>query len=281
MTNPNPTTRWPAWVAAGLLMSVGVVVGVGSVLAAANEAPTEQDKPRNAWTPPEVDRSAYRDIVDYNIFRADRKRIAQEVDRERNPPPPRDDTPREVVRTEDTPPDPDADWRLAGITHTPEGVVAYIENTKSGDLSKLTEPAAFSQGEITAIGYDAVMYVVAGEQRVISVGQTLVGTRVAPPGGSSRSTGNSKRDADLTPAERLRMLREQRAREQGTAAPDAPTREAPATRERAGDNQADDDPEPDDDAQTDGDPDAAETARLIADDQDLSTAGPDADDNNP
>jgi len=283
----NPT-RWPAWVAVALLMSVGLFVGVGSVLARVDDAPTKQDeKPRNTWTPPEVDRSAYRDIVDYNIFRADRRRIAQEVDRQRNPPPPREDTPREPVRTTDDtppPPDPDSFWRLAGITHTPEGVVAYIENTKSGDLSKLIEPGEFSQGEVTAIGYDAVMYVVDGEQRVINVGQTLLGTRVALPGGTSRSSGGSRSGDDLSPAERLRMLREQRAREQGTAPPaqdnpgEAPEGNAPAT----GQDATDAAPAGNNDNDDDSEADAGDEIDLLGDDEDddLSTAGPDADDNN-
>jgi hypothetical protein len=280
-------TKWPARAAVALLAGVGLLVGVGSVLARVSDASAKQDPPRNVWTPPQVDRSAYRDIVDYNIFRADRRRIAQEVDRQRNPPPPRDDTPREVVRTTDDtppPPDPDSFWRLAGITHTPQGVVAYIENTQSGDLSKLIEPGEFSQGEVTAIGYDAVMYVVEGEQRVINVGQTLAGTRVALPGGTSRSSGGSKSGGDLSPAERLRMLREQRAREQGTTPPaqdnpgDAPDGNTSATEKDATDATpaGDNDDASDDDSEAD----AGDAIDLLDNDDDLSTAGPDADDNN-
>lgn len=255
----NHLTR--CFVAVGL----GAAVCVGISAQSAREADAS-DKPKqnDAWQPPKVDHSAYRDIVDYNIFRADRRKLADQVDRDRNPPPPRDNTPREIPREVEKPPaDPDSFWRLAGITHAPSGVIAFIEHTTTGDLTRLTGPGEFSKGEVTSIGYDAVVYVINDEQRTIRVGQTLLGERVTPAGssssGSSKSGSSSSSKSDLSPAERLRLLREQRAREQGETppadpAPTPPTTEStdpsatPQTPADNNNNAAEPEPEPEPDA---------------------------------
>ena len=186
---------------------------------------------RGAWQPSDEDRAAYRDIIDFNIFRADRKRLAEQVDRDRNPPEPKDPGPRETVETVEDPPDPDSLWRLTGISHDDEGATAYIEHAGSGELTRVEGAAAFSVGQIKTIGYDALVYVVEDQQRIIRVGETLIGERIAPPktstGTSSTTSGKSIRD--MSPAERLRMLRERREREQGNAPAPAPAPESEST----------------------------------------------------
>eukprot|EP00752_Nemacystus_decipiens_P014029 g12465.t1 len=162
------------------------------------------DKPnKGAWQPPNDDQSAYRDIVDFNIFRSDRSKLTAQVERDRNPvEPPKRTEPTHTV--EKPPPNPDAAWRLAGISHDKNGAVAYIENTGSGELARVEGAADFSLGKITTIGYDSIIYVIDENPRVVQVGQTLVGDRVTPPGAitGSGSSGSAPHLAqDTAPAE--------------------------------------------------------------------------------
>lgn len=201
-------------VIAGCLAGV-VCLGVSAI---ADEA-ERRITPRNAWVPPAVDREVYRDIADYNIFKADRLTIARQVDRERQPPAVEENEPP-VTRAIDTPPpppDPDTFWRLTGITQTPKAVVAYLEHTASGELVRLDQPAAFSKGEIKSIQPDAIVYMVGQERRLIQIGQSLLAERVIPAGTTRSSNTESKNTSNLSAADRLRLLKEQRAREQGTA----------------------------------------------------------------
>lgn len=202
-------------------------VGMGDALASDTDEPERKMK-RGAWQPGEEDRDAFRDIVDFNIFRADRKRLADQVDRDRNPPEPRDpgDDRRVPVVDDTPPPDPDSFWRLTGITHAGTGTIAFFENTKSGELSRIARATEFSLGEITTIGYDKIVYVVQDEQRVIQIGETLLGVR-ASPGASSSGTSTTSRSKDKPSSgsveDRLRALRERRAQEQGEGSTPEPT----------------------------------------------------------
>lgn len=236
--------RTPTRVLLMLLLTLAVA-GLGQAIASESEGDTPR-KPRNRWQPPEVDRSAYRDIVDFNIFRSDRKRLADQADRDRNPPPSETSEPAPVQEIEKTPPNPDSLLRLTGIAHTPQGVVAFIEHTTSGELSRLTGPERFAQGEVTDIGLRSVLYVVADEQREINIGETFVGERVVPAGYPVAGTDNpsSGNTSNLSPAERLRLLREKRARELGTTPPTetpapADTPDAPDTPEKNAPSQPD------------------------------------------
>ena len=114
------------------------------------------------------------------------------------------------------PADPDAAWLLVGLSHDPDGAVAYIENTKSGEVVRLAGPSAFSQGEVTALGYDTLVYKVEDQQRMIRVGQSFVGTEVQPAAstGSSSESGKTSSGAGSL-QDRLRALRERRAQELG------------------------------------------------------------------
>lgn len=185
-------------------------------------AARDSDQPKGAWQPPDEDRAAYRDIIDFNIFRSDRRRIAEDVDRQRNPPTPRDTTPTEAVAaSEEKPKDPDASWRLSGISHDADGSIAYIEHTETGELARVMGEDDFSAGRISTIGYDALVYTIDDTKRVIRVGETLLGQRARPAG----STGTGSSSSGGKPAsleDRLRELRERRAREQGEAPPPTP-----------------------------------------------------------
>ena len=186
-------------------------------------APARQpDAPRGAWTPPQEDISDYRDIVDYNIFRSDRTAIARKIDQQRNPPKPTE--PRPIVTTPVTPSNPDASWLLVGLSHDSDGEIAYIENAESGEMLRLMGPAAFSQGEVTEIGFDAVVYKIDEQQRIIRIGQNFLGAKAEPrpdAGGTASSTKQStSKPGDLQ--DRLRELRERRARELGGEAPSEP-----------------------------------------------------------
>lgn len=195
----------------------------------AQAAGEDNAKPKGAWQPPTEDRAAYRDIVDLNIFRSDRRRLAENVERERNPPTPRDTTSREPVKvTEATPKDPDASWRLSGISHDPDGAIAYIEHTETGELARIEAEDDFSAGRISTIGYETLVYTVDATPRTIRVGETLLGERVRPAGAAtSGSSGSSSKPASLE--DRLRELRERRAREQGEAPPTPAPAPAPNT----------------------------------------------------
>lgn len=219
-----------------------------------------------AWKPRTLDRAAYRDIVDYNIFRSDRQRLADAVDRNRNPQPPSvRPTHTEPVRAED-PPHPDSYWRLTGITHDAEGPAAYLENTKTNKLTVLRGPAEVGTGEITSIGYEKVVYVSEGEQRAIAVGYTLLGERVRPTdsgtrssaSGSSGSSSSRGSSSEASRAAALQALRERRARELGETPPepekptegDKPEGAAPAAPQgnnAPAENTNDIDPDTDDD----------------------------------
>lgn len=246
------------------VMLVGMSAGLGTAVAQRGNADEKAPK-KGAWLPPEEDREAYRDIVDFNIFRSDRGAVTRAVDLDRNPPEPREPTRRPTERTVDRPPpNPDASWRLTGISHDERsGAVAYIEHTSTGKLSRIEGPKAFSQGEITAIGYDAIVYVVETDQRVVQIGETLVGERVLPKGatpGTSRSSRGSSSGGSLQ--DRLKALREQRAQEQGTAPP--PGTETPA--QPSGDNAAP--AKPDNTAPEDSDSDDPDSDDPDSDDPD-------------
>lgn len=187
-------------------------------------ASKERSHPKGAWQPPDEDRSAFRDIIDFNIFRSDRRRLADDVDRKRNPPPPRDTTPTQVVEDPEEPKDPDASWRLCGISHDADGSTAYLEHTETGELAKIMGEDDFSAGRISELGYETLVYTVDETRRVIYVGETLLGQRERPAiTATSGSSSTSDKPASLE--DRLRALRERRAREQGETPPPAVTPE--------------------------------------------------------
>lgn len=190
-----------------------------STLVSTDPEASPADPDAAPWQPSQADRSAYRDIVAYNIFRADRRRIAEQANPDRNPPETRPSEPEQAA--EKDPPHPDTTWRLTGISHAPDGSVAYIEHTDTGELSRLAGPGQISDGQITTIGYDAVIYVIDDEQRVIHVGETLMGERAQRDGSPSTKPRRSA-GKDASVQERLRALRERRARELGESPPDQP-----------------------------------------------------------
>lgn len=188
-----------------------------------NEQPDATKPKRGAWQPEQQNRSAYRDIVDFNIFLADRRRLAEQVDRERNPPAPSDPQPVATEpEAEDSPPDPDTLWRLTGISRDRDKTIAFIEHVETGELARISKPMSFSLGEITTIGYEGIIYVVDDKERMIRVGESLIGQRVTPTASSTSTTDGTAEEGENKPtsgsaADRLRQLRERREREQGNA----------------------------------------------------------------
>lgn len=217
-----------------VIRNLSTVLAVGFLALCLNSAlaqrePSESSSPsRGAWQPAQQDRTAYRDIVDLNIFLADRQGLAAKVDRERNPPAVKGPEPvaTETEEVEETPPNPDTLWRLTGIGRDRDGATAFIEHMETGELSKVTKPMDFSVGEITTIGYDAIIYVVEGEGRMIRVGESLVGQPALPAAAATPAAGDATGATTETTtgattggsaADRLRLLRERREREQGSA----------------------------------------------------------------
>ena len=227
-------------------LSIVLAVSFAALCLSTASAQRESDSgeaKRGAWQPDPQDRSAYRDIVDLNIFLADRRGLAKKVERERNPLPVKD--PKvEVIETKEAdspppPPNPDTLWRLTGIGRDQDGATAFIEHMETGELSRVTKPMDFSIGEITTIGYDAIIYVVEDEERMIRVGESLVGqpvvlaeektdTRDTTDGTTEPATSTAAEPAadgaaqpttgttiSGSAADRLRLLRERREREQG------------------------------------------------------------------
>ena len=180
---------------------------------------------KGAWQPRDEDRSAFRDITDYNIFKADRRRIAERVDKERNPPQPSDTVTTRPEPVEETPADPDTRYRLTGISHDAAGPIAYIEDTATGEVSRVQGPADFSQGKITVIGYETLVYVVDDDPRRVLIGQNLTG-QVATPANVVSSGTPSTGGADTPkPGSReaiLKAMRERRERELGNRQPTPP-----------------------------------------------------------
>jgi|GEM_PF-2679128 len=217
-----------------LLAGVVLFDSAGLALAKTDEkakAPAE----RGAWQPAAEDPQAFRDIVDFNIFMPDRRKIADKVDRDRNPPPPHAITTKvEEVADEPPPPSEDSFWRFSGTGQDAEGLIVFIENIKSGELVRVTGPAVISLGKVTQISNDAIVYVVDSEQRTIRVGESLLGVRITPPGATLRTTSSSSSGSTSgssgSALDRLRELRERRARELGNAPPaePAPSGDTPA-----------------------------------------------------
>ena len=219
MNSLKTTNRWMLVPA----LAIALIV-FGAALARAQAG---DDKPaaKGAWQPPEEDRSAFRDITDYNIFNADRRRIAERVDRERNPPVPRDTETTEPDPVQEDPADPDTRYRLAGISHDAQGPIAYIEQLDTGALSRVQGAADFSQGRITVIGFDTLVYVVDDEERSVVIGQNLTGQRATLAGEAevgSAHTGDAEAPKPGSREAILKAMRERRERELGNSKPAAP-----------------------------------------------------------
>jgi hypothetical protein len=202
------------------LVAVALIV-IGATLV---HAEAGEDKPtvKGAWQPADEDRAAFRDITDYNIFNADRRRIAERVDRERNPPEPKNTEKTDPVPVEEDPADPDTLYRLAGISHDAEGPIAYIEHTGTGELTRVQGPSEFSLGKITAIGYEKLVYVVDDDHRSVSIGQNLTGQTATPAtttAGGSTSTGGADTPKPGSREAILKAMRERRERELGNRNP--------------------------------------------------------------
>jgi hypothetical protein len=201
------------------------ILAIGASFVDADSDSATASAMKGAWQPRDEDRSAFRDITDYNIFRADRGRIAEQVERERNPPEPQQPVATTQVTEPQEPADPDASYRLTGISHDAQGPIAYIEQTDTGELTRLRGPSDFSLGSITVIGYDTLVYVVAGEQRRIAIGQNLTGQSARPSTATGSDTAEPEEADTPEPGSReaiLQAMRERRERLTGERQPAAP-----------------------------------------------------------
>ena len=148
--------------------------------------------PPSRWTPQQIERDRYDDIVAYNIFHADRAALAAQAQRQPEPTENIGDTePIEPV-VEFTPPDPDALLVLVGVSIHGPVATAHIENLATGDVICLIETGPFSQGEIQAITIQGLTYRVDGNTRHIDIGQALTGESpdpvTAPPSTTTSNT---------------------------------------------------------------------------------------------
>jgi len=157
-----------------LIPLLGICVWAGAQAASDNAAgPPSQ----HVWQSKQKDPQAYRDIVDYNIFMPDRSQINARVDRDRRPD---DPTPHSDPhpRAEITPDDPDASLVLVGVSQRGRQPHAFIENIKTGEVTRIDAPGVFSQGQIIAFSIDSITYRVGEEDRKILLRQALTGETV-------------------------------------------------------------------------------------------------------
>lgn len=160
-------------------------------------AQTDGDAPavEGAWEPAAVDAAAYRDIVDYNIFEADRAGIARRVAADRRPPPER------VDNDEPTPPPQhrDFDHVLIGVALHGEERFAFVEDRRDGGrVLQIEVPGEFSDGRLETINAAGVTYRVDGEERRVGVGFNFKGEAIAatPPAERPAATPSTRRDED-------------------------------------------------------------------------------------
>ena len=165
------TQRYPLMLT--LLMSI-------AFCAVAQDADAPTDGPAAAddqsWKPDTPQREYYRDIVDYNIFQADRAAIARRVEADRNPPPPepRDNPPPPP------PKHPDFDRVLVGVTLRGEETLAFIEDRRDENrVTSVVVPGDYAEGRLVSIDPAGVVYRVDGEDRRIDVGSNLRGEAIA------------------------------------------------------------------------------------------------------
>lgn len=113
-------------------------------------------------------------------------------------PPPDPSHPRRVPTTEESRPiDPPAkSIVLRGVVIEDSELHAYVEDTRSGDITRLAPGDAVGDGHVASIAIDAISYEENGRTQWIDIGQNLFGSQVAattqpttgPSGDSSATT---------------------------------------------------------------------------------------------
>ncbi len=151
-----------------------------------------------AWQPPIVDASRVQRIVAGNLFAA------------RGPPgagpaagvvpPPNTDDPPPPPEVDAPPPDPDARFALIGVSGTEDQLVAFIEDTSSGEVFRVTRDQAFSVGEIVGVGLDRLSYRVGDEVRLIALGESLLYATPGADAGDTQAPADAEDAAPDAPA---------------------------------------------------------------------------------
>jgi hypothetical protein len=122
------------------------------------------------WSPKVPPREHYRDILDFNIFEADRAALVREVERQRQPIEAPSEAPPPPTR------DPDADYVLVGVALRGDQQRVFIEDgNEGGGVVTVEVPGDFSAGRITAVDAGGAVYRIEGEDRPIAVGHNLQG----------------------------------------------------------------------------------------------------------
>ena len=113
--------------------------------------------------------------------------------RDRQPPP---DPSRWASRPHETPrpyvPDPPAkSFVLRGVVIEDNELHAYIENTRTGDVTRLVPGDAVADGHCVGIALDAIAYEQKGNVQWIDIGQNLLGSTVAAPPPTTAPAGST------------------------------------------------------------------------------------------
>lgn len=175
-------------------------VAFAAALCLAEEAGTEGQAAEalRSWTPPQIEPGSYDDITAYNIFKPNRSALVSDAEREPELP----EDPRPIEPVIELPPlDPDASLMLVGISVRGDRHTAFIENRATGETVEVDRPGEFSQGEVTAIAYNKLTYVIDDETREICVGFAFTGERVATPPPTRAATTPGETPGGSTPDE--------------------------------------------------------------------------------
>jgi hypothetical protein len=152
----------------------------------------------------------YELLVERNIFSRSRRARVERIREEAPPPPPRAET--YVI--------------LRGVSRTEEGYVAFLEDMRSGEVTRVRQGEEFLSGTLTGMDLDGVVYAVDGQETRVGVAESLAaapgptgfGAGVAAPGapspaGPSRAAAGPSAPAGA--ADLMEQLRQRRLRELG------------------------------------------------------------------
>lgn len=168
----------------------------------------------------------YRLISERNIFSKDRTSRSRSY--------PRYEGPTSRPAPPSPPPEPpaspsDAVWVLAGVGIHREAQMAFLENTQTGEVLRLTPGCTAASGTIASICLDSVEYCCGQATRTIRVGENLAGqvptpyTGARPSFAPAASAGGDTPSAASQPATTsdpgvnaiLERMRQRRLQEQG------------------------------------------------------------------
>lgn len=195
-----------------------------------------------AWRPPALDPNTAREVVEGNIFLADRTRAVYVAP-----------TPDHALGTDvSTPPSPapppetpDTDARLVlvGVAIRDGRACAFIVDRAAGTIDRVEQTGPLGRGEVVGIDIDGMSYRVDGETRRIPLTYSLAGTRpsIATTAAPGITTADSAAGASVGPSDprlagllermRLRRLQESGA---GQPVPESPSSDQPAPPPAAG-----------------------------------------------